>query len=921
MSKISNNDESQENINNTNTNDISEYIILNSEDNKNIEKSTITEITKESEQFQNSIDTIEINKINNSLQKPFINIDSKNYFMKSDMEKSDELYKKFKTKYDIKILSENLKVLSTKIKDKILGKIFPGIKQDFFSISLSIVKILDKESLLNKKNLEKNLNFFFLNNALYADKSTILIDYNFIYNCGPLIAFAYKGIKKYKIIDNISFINAINKIINDNIDVKQDFDLFYSSDNKKQQNVKKTKYFKKIKNNYIIKPELIYLMNLFSSTRKIIIDINIPEKEYKSYIFYFYILCLLNFPYIIKSINCIKFEIMNETLFKYRKEENEKKLINENCLFKNNIISKIISKKETLNEINNDYFLNQYKLINMKQKIQEENSASKAMEKLDLINIEDTKEDSPKFSDDNNCTINKKKEKIINLKKINNSDTKKALSKKDLNIEKHFIKKWFKSNDDEEDFSDKMLKLHKILEMIMITFFSFENFENLNNIELILVDTFYSEFLNYLNIKFQIQIDNFHILYLVYNKIIELKTLNLEINSFDIITFNEILSILYNSKATILKLSLFTKEFFYCSQFLYKVYRQGIQKKIIKEDKSSNDKSLIFNDRFFKNIYYYFEKNLNSLFEIIKNKEYKIFSISFNIPSPILNNDKFILVIIKFIMNIFILFFDNDQSITEDISIFSPSLVINGNKYLFIEEFLENNNIKNKKLLILDLNFKFYNIRNIHKFIPQNLIILNIGDFDISTFKYFVNNITQYKFVKNTSLQQLSIKINSTIIKYNEEIQLTIAKLFNINIESLLICLYTNIEINLSAYQEIINILQDNLIHAYNLSFNKYSEQLIKDNYQQKEKLICIEPKEPGYSKMINVLNSLDGTNEKQTADFPEINLCLKYKVNNIVQNNNIQIDFYTQKKIISNIFKYLFITNKPIVNFYEKET
>ena len=324
----------------------------------------------------------------------------------------------------------------------------------------------------------------------------------------------------------------------------------------------------------------------------------------------------------------------------------------------------------------------------------------------------------------------------------------------------------------------------------------------------------------------------------------------------------------------------------------------------------------------FSKIYNYFEKNLNSLFEIIKNKEYKIFSISFNIPTPILNNDKFILIIIKFIMNIFILFFDNEQSITEDISIISPSLVINGNKYLFIEEFLENNNIKNKKLLILDLHFKFYNVRNMHKFIPENLIILNIGDFDIITFKYFVNNIEQYKFVKNSSLQQLSIKINSTIIKYNQEIKLSMAKLFNINIENLLICLYTNIQINLTEYQEIINLLQDNLIHTYNLSFNINSEQIIKDNYHQTEKLICIEPKEPGYSKIINVLNSLDGTIEKQMADFPDINWCLKYKINNIIRNNNnIQIDFYTQKKIISNIFKYLFITNKPIVNFYEKET
>ena len=903
MSKITNNDESQEKLN---TNDILNFEIINSDDIKNIQESNNFEIIKESEQSPNSINTNEIQKINNSLQKPFISIDSKNYFMKNDQEKSEELNKRFKTKYEIKNLTENLKELTRKIKEQMFSKIFPGIKQDFFSICFNIGKILDKEGLLNKKNLGKHLNFFFVNQNLYADKATIQIDFNFINNCGPLIAFAYKRIKKYKIKDDISFINAINKIINNNVDVKHDFDLYFSEINNKHENPKKMKYLKKIKNNFIIQPELIYLINLFSSTRKIIIDINIPEKENKSYIFFYYILCLLNFPYIIKSISCIKFEIMNEDLFIYRQEVNEKKLMRENCItFKKNITNKIISTKEKLNEINNDYFLNQYKLIDTK-KIQEQIQISSAMDRLNSIYIDEIIENPSKPNDDNFIIINNVNKNIS--------------SNKEINTEKNSFKKWFNSNYEEEDLSEKILKFYKILEMIMITFFSFENFEHLNNLELILIDTFYSELINYLNIKFQIQIDNFHILYLIYNKIIELKTLNLEINSFDIITFNELLSILYNSKASIFKLSLFTKEFFYSSQFLYKVYRQGIKKKIIKEDKKSNDRGLKFNDRFFKNVYHYFEKNLNSLFEILKNKNYKIFSIILNIPSPILNNDKYILAIIKFIMNIFILFFDDEGSITEDISILSPSLVINSNKYLFIEEFLENNNIKNKKLLILDLHFKFYNIRNTHKFISQNLIILNIGDFDIISFKYFVDNITQYKFIKNTSLQQLSIKINKTIIQFNEEIKLTMAKLFNINIINLLICLYTNIQINLDEYQEIINLLQDNLIHSYNLSFNTNSEQLIKDNYQQTNKLICIEPKEPGYSKMINVLDSLDGTKEKQTAEFPDINYCLNYKINKITYYNNIQIDFYIQKKITSNILKYLFITNKPTVNFYEKE-
>lgn len=912
MSKKSNNSENQEKLN---IKDNCDFELIYSDDVKKIkelesykesENSTyISEMQKEIEQPHSPTNTMEIE----NSTKSYISIDSKNYFGKSDLKKSEKMNKRFKNKYQINDLSKNLKELSNSIKEKILKVLFPGIKQDFFSISLNIMKILDKEDLLSKSKVEKNMNFFFLREKIYS-QTTILIDFNFIYNCGPIIGYVYKRLKKYKIKDNIYFINIINKVIYDNINVKKDLDLKFSESNNKHENSEKMKYFKKIKNNYIILPEIIYLINLFSSVRKIIIDINIPEKDYKPYIFYYFVLCIYNFPYIMKYINCIKFTIMNEALFKYRKEINEKKLINENCInFKKNKIEKIFSKKEIINEneINNDYFLNQYKLIDTKKKILKEKiiGGRKTLGTPSLSNFEIIMENSPKSNFD-----------FVIINDIENNDS----LKKEQKIEKHFFRNLFKSNSEEMDLSKKMKQIYKILEMIVLALFSFDNFENLDNLELILIDTCYSELINYFKMKYQFIVDNFHILYLIYNKIIEIKSLTLEINSFDLITFNEILSILYNSKASNLKLSLFTKEFIYSSPFLYKVYRQGLKKKIIKEDKHNNDKSLKFNDRFFKNIFHYFEKNLNSLFEILKNKEYKIFGINLNIPTPILNNDKYILIIIKFIMNIFILFLDNQNSTTKELSIFSPPLVFNGNKHFFIEEFLENINIKNKKLSILDLHFKFYNIRNLHKFIPQNLVILNIGDLDIISFKHFVNNITQYRFVKNSSLQQISIEINKTIIKLNEEIKYILAKLFNINIANLLIFLYTNIHLNKQEYEDIINLLQDNLIHIYNLSFNSKSEQIIKDNYKLTKQLICIEPKEPGYSKMGNVFDYLGGKKVKQMAHFIDIYFCLIHQINKKVRNNNKQIDFFTQKKIATKIYKYLYITNNPIVKFYEKE-
>ena len=76
----------------------------------------------------------------------------------------------------------------------------------------------------------------------------------------------------------------------------------------------------------------------------------------------------------------------------------------------------------------------------------------------------------------------------------------------------------------------------------------------------------------------------------------------------------------------------------YSSSYLYKIYRQTIKRKLIKEeiyDKSKKRKIKI-NEIYFKSIYHHFVKNLNSLFEILKNKKLSKFDIILNIPPQIL---------------------------------------------------------------------------------------------------------------------------------------------------------------------------------------------------------------------------------------------------------------------------------------------
>ena len=216
---------------------------------------------------------------------------------------------------------------------------------------------------------------------------------------------------------------------------------------------------------------------------------------------------------------------------------------------------------------------------------------------------------------------------------------------------------------------------------------------------------------------------------------------------------------------------------------------------------------------------------------------------------------------------------------------------------------------------MLNIRFKFYNIKNLYKFIPEQLRILILGDIDIFSFKYLVNNITKYKFIKASSLQQLSLRINDIFQTFDKEIKLILAKLFNIHIQNLLIYLYTNIQINKDEFEEIIDILQNNWILCYNLSFNNKSKKIIKQNYYLLDDLISIIPREPEYSKLGFIFEELMNKKENKIA---LINSCLKYFINKA--NNSKQIDFYLQKKISSNIFSYLYKTKKPIVNFHEKD-
>ena len=843
--------------NNNKINDDSTNI---SEEMKNTEQSiskTIFEINSENDKNSKIIKA-------KFLYMPFISLDTKNYFIKTEKEVIEQITKKLNTNYQDNNLSQILEKNSKTINKEILNHLFSGIKQDFFSISTFIWKSLNKNKLLKKLYIEKSLIYFYNRKDILKEK-IILINVDFIKNCGSIIAHIYKRLKKNNNIkDKASFENAINKVIEQNVKVKYDFDNHFLGKNLKPENLEILNYFKKIRSKYFILPEVIYLIDLFSPIKKIIIDINISEKEYNQQLFYYYILCIFHIQFLFKNIETIKFSIFNEEIFNNKYKDFEMQLyilkyftsykINKKCKYKTNI-NKSYNKTE-------ESFLNEYKLIDVKK----QNNSNE------------------------NLTINKDNKNNFFLT-INKNEHKKEIP----------------------EFIDN------ILEMILITIFSLNYHKALQNLELKLIDTYNDEIKDYFEKNLKLKIENFGLFDLIYNKLIKLKSINFELNLFDLITFRKLLEILYNNiDIHTLKLSFFASDYFYSSPYLYKIYQQNVKAKIIKHN--YNEKNH-FNDIFYKKIFPHFSRYLSYLFEIIKNKKLSTISLNINIPSPILNDEKYIIIIIKFIINIFILCYNDKDSEARELSILSPPLIIDGRKYLFFDEFLQSINIKSQYLLILNIRLKFYYIKNIYKFIPEKLRILNIGDFDIFSLKFFVNNITDYKFIKHSSLQQLSIKLNDTIIKFSDELQLIIAKLFNINIQNLLLYFYTNVQINLNEFQEIINLLQNNWIFNYVLSFNYNSNEVIKNNYLLTKELKYIIPKEPKISRSVNIVDYKEDANDneqKQLASFSYINFFLRNLINKA--NNSKEIDFYLYKKICSNIFIYLYIAGIPIINFYEKD-
>ena len=242
-----------------------------------------------------------------------------------------------------------------------------------------------------------------------------------------------------------------------------------------------------------------------------------------------------------------------------------------------------------------------------------------------------------------------------------------------------------------------------------------------------------------------------------------------------------------------------------------------------------------------------FEKNIYLLFDTIKNNinHYKEIIFRIDLPSLILSIDKYINLIIKFIINIIALitFSKNEINIFK---IISPELILDGRttpflRYLFKK--LNNNNDKiTRNLTEIIFKCKIYRIPDLFNFCLykniNNIRIISIGDIDFESFSGFME-LYNKNIDKMVNLKILKIGLNNSIISYDDKVSNKINDYINKNTKNLEEkILYSFIDLNndFDKMNNLVKIVQRAKINKLVIQIGKKNIKLLNRVYQKQKR-------------------------------------------------------------------------------------
>ena len=593
--------------------------------------------------------------------------------------------------------------------------------------------------------------------------------------------------------------------------------------------------------------KLQYIKTLSINIENVFSDINNNAKVTLETIKY--LIILINIQWILPNILVVNFNVSNMKF--------SNSLIDIMSLKLSQEIKKVnIYERKTYYSMNEIPTYNNYDLI-LKQKSSNSSKANNDILEQNLnLEIDSSDDEEYSIKDNNKKEISNEDNNIIENKKLTKKDMIKGI------------------------YTNYLNKYNKVLDLIIITTYYIRILDKLHALNMKCPDVFSSEIrecynsinntkeINFLNLL--VDVDHLNIL-------------DIEFNSLDFINFEKILGLINaNSNLSSLKLIFFSFDKFYSSGGILKILSDINDPNLSMDllNKNQNFENSVLNQFFLDK----FQKNLEILSILLRNRHKSLneLSLLLNIPTLILNNDNYILSLIKFIINVFIFFcFDKNQ--IKIFKLIAPLINLDNRKTIFLNNLFGKvtpDNLNNVHTLILQFNF--YKMNNIINLLSANLTTLSIGNFDLDTFSSFVTKITSDEFLKESKLVNIKIVLNENIIEYDGIIKDCFLKLLQKYPKNLLnFDILTNIKINYEQIHEIIVLIKKSYVNKFIIIFNEESESAIKEIIK----------------KDLTYVVNMNKESEQNLKNLTKV-LIKKLKVNNEDKNKSVEL----RKKMFNNI-------------------
>ena len=894
-------------------------------------------------------------KCSNKLNNVYLKIDGANYFEESIEKEEKEIIAEKERVFNEINDSNNPKIEAlTEIVTKYLNKYFPDDKtKDIFSMSQFLSKHFCKHKNLKKKNMEKYINYFFNNRYSITYSNSFTLNIEVIINIGNIISYIYSRFEFYKIKSKVEILETIKKSNEQITNILTSFYNYCSLKDLAPNEENKCLFWYENKKNYNLPGELLFLINLFDKIKIFNFDINFIDESFNEEIYKYLILVLMNIDLFLANFKSIRFNLIHEKFQSrlyplYNKEilyEIYPQTLKKNKFEQNN---SIYTRKWIFEK---NFMLKEFRDLELLEKEKDmKKSEDKNYGDFTIIQNRKTLAYNSNFLQKNDNSDNKEFEDIYNSSKSIHKYSKNFFSENSLNEDTPIYdkqirrlnslypnyneksekkdKKKVKKNEKELDIKTKKIildeknenkeKIKKEIEYyhysfeVIITFFILVKFYKLESIDIIMNDAYSSEIIQYFKQYLKIDIIkedyynyyDFQVLDLFIITLRLMRSLNIEIDSFDINTFDKFLNILYNNcKIKELKFSFFTSDINYSSFKLTKTYFQFLERTVSIKNSENNENKIL--DYFCP----YFRNNLLFLFYLIKYKNLNKLGLNFDIPLLIQKREDYMMIILKFLLNIFIYINEKESKINELI-LLSPNTILDGKLNSNIDKIFGEMDVSQNNMCLYELHIQFtiFQVPSIKNLLSKNLVNLSIGDLDIPTFESIVNYLNSYKFAIYSLLRKIKIKLLNNIENLSPKLKIILAALFNVKLKNLKkLNLYTNIIIkNQKEYSFIIKILKDNWISSYTLIFNESSQECFKKYPISKQIITYLVP-----HNLENEIIGPDKNNNKNISTNPDdkVYWILKYIFNNkyyYISNN-----FRSKKYYIYNILKYLYFEKK----------